>query len=808
MSDLYQRQMDLEESYSTESIIASQKQVLDAFAQGRGSDIGAGRALIARAFEASIEPYKERIGRRTSGVGGKYLALLRGIDPELAVMIGLRTVLNACADHESMNMQKFLTTLGRSLETESLLDSVTKVNSAYASRTIQYLDSAGTRSVSHRYRTLISGANTLGLDWQVWSVQERTGVSKILTEVLYEHTGLFKWFRANDTDTYKIVPTDTLSKYLTDAIESSQSTIKVPPMLVKPLDWTGQFDGGYLTEWCRAYSPMCGIRTHERTQRKWVIEGLSSDAAIPLRQAMNKAQSTPYRVNQSVLEVLRKATAMRVGILGLPSSVSKPKPVFTLGEDWDKVNASTAELDEFKLWKASMAIWYTEEAKRVGRKSSILSKIRELARFKDEDALYFPTFIDWRGRLYFRSTLQPQQSDAVKGCLDFAEGKRLGSVGLHWLKVHVANSCGYDKHDDKIKAKWTEDNWDMIQHFLNNPYDIDAPEPDTAFTLIQAAYALQDALALDNPEDYICHVPVAMDATCSGLQHLSALTRDTTGGAYTNLIDNGSDQKSDIYKRVGSIADETKGTHTKDVVIQDYWKDREVTRQMSKKPVMTHVYGSTLISTMDSIMLDMSSAGMPVVTGDDGRTLYSLHALSVPIAKALRQGVVETVPKCSEMMNYLQKINRRSKEKHLQWVTKVGMPVVNWAEGVVLKKVVIKSMGVHMILMSYGDGKYNVRSATNGIVPNFVHSNDSAHLCMTLNEFKGSIVPIHDSFGTHPSDVPELHKALRSTFIELYDTFKIEDFLEFNGIEQGDLEVPTLGDLDLEVIRESRFMFC
>ena len=85
------------------------------------------------------------------------------------------------------------------------------------------------------------------------------------------------------------------------------------------------------------------------------------------------------------------------------------------------------------------------------------------------------------------------------------------------MKVHVANSCGYDKHDDAIKAKWTEDNWELIRDFINNPLEVDAPEPDTAFTLLQAGLALQDALSLQNPETYVCNVPVAMDATCSGL---------------------------------------------------------------------------------------------------------------------------------------------------------------------------------------------------------------------------------------------------------------------------------------------------
>ena len=513
-------------------------------------------------------------------------------------------------------------------------------------------------------------------------------------------------------------------------------------------------------------------------------------------------------MNQEVLEVLRQALGYGTGILGLPSTVASPKPVFPFPEGWLKDEATETELDQFSFWKSQIAEWHTLEAKRVGRKVSLLSKCRELVRFKDEVAMYFPTFIDWRGRMYFRSTIHPQLNDAVKGCLEFAEGKRLGTTGLYWLKVHVANCCGYDKHDPDIKVKWCEDNWAMIKHFIDNPFDIDAPEPDTAFTLLQAAFALRDAYELDNPEDYICHVPVAMDATCSGLQHLSALTRDEVGGKFTNLVDSGTDQKADIYLQVGKTAQEAKAVFIDDVVVGKFWDTTEITRSMSKKPVMTYVYGSTLLSTMDSIALDMASMGLEPIKDKAGKIVYTLNKLAIPVAKALRKGVEDTVPRCAEIMKYLQTVCRRSKTQHMQWVTPVGTPVVNWSENQVSKRLFIRSMGVISIVMKYGDGTYNVRAATQGVVPNFVHSMDSCHLCMTLNDFSGQVIPIHDSFGTHPSDVPELHKSLRKTFVELYSQYKIEDLLEVNNIDLEEYPVPSQGSLDIQDVNDSRFMFC
>lgn len=822
MQDLYERQLALEEEYSNASLAAGQQVVLDAFKQGRAADISAGRVLLAKAFEAGLEQFTVALAKPSRGLAGKYRKLLHYAPPDVLVMAGLREVINSCASAEPVSMQYVLTRVGRIIEAESMLACMQQVNAQYTNRTVQYLDSAGTKSITHRYRTFLSGAQNMGMDWEIWSNTERVQVARILLTELYEATGLFKWVtpQYNSSHTqYYLEPSEALAKHFQDIQSATRAVIKYPPMLIKPMDWEGYMNGGYLTEWFRHNSPMCSLRYVRQIDRNWIVKGLADEAAQPVRDAMNKAQSTAYRVNKQVLEVLRKATAMRVGILGLPSFAELPQPEFPLADGWQKDDATESELEIFQLWKSRMAAWYTAENKRKGRHTGILIKLRELSRYTDEEALYFPTFIDWRGRLYFRSVLNPQSNDAVKGCLEFANGKPLGKDGLFWLKVHVANSCGYDKHDPELKAKWTDDNWTQIEDFINNPLDVDAPEPDTAFTLLQSGLALQAALSMETPEDYVCHVPVAMDATCSGLQHLSALTRDPVGAYYTNLIDNGADQKSDIYLRVASVADESKADfclrkktvkgkveNVSDLVLEHYWKEHNISRNMAKKPVMTFVYGSTLLSTIESIALDMSEGGMPVIEAD-GKVVYSHTALATPIGKALRRGVLETVPEAAKMMSYLQKIVRSHKDQCMRWFTPVGVPVVNWTEGTTDKRINIRSMGVEKVLMIFRTGEYDTRRAANGIVPNFVHSMDSAHLCATINHFDGDVLPIHDSFATHPSDVSALHTSLRSTFVDLYQNFKIEDFLEFNSVDYEEHIPPPKGNLDLSCVINSRYMF-
>lgn len=229
---------------------------------------------------------------------------------------------------------------------------------------------------------------------------------------------------------------------------------------------------------------------------------------------------------------------------------------------------------------------------------------------------------------------------------------------------------------------------------------------------------------------------------------------------------------------------------------------------LTNSPEHIVVYGSTLLSTIEGLALELSESGVEPIRNDEGRIAYSLNALAVPVGKALRQGVGNTVPKAVQIMSYLQMLVRKHKDRCMQWITPVGVPVVNWAEGDVIKQVAIRSMGVQAIYMRYHNGEYNTRVAANGIVPNFVHSMDSAHLCMTINDADCSILPIHDSFATHPSDVPEMHRALRSTFAKMYTDFSTEQLLDSNGIDQEKYPVPERGDLDIKTVNTAPYMFC
>jgi DNA-directed RNA polymerase len=812
MQDLYERQVAIEEQYSHASIIASIKQTQDAINEGRAADTGIGKRIVAKAFEVAKEELT-RICVPKSGAGGKYRSFIRRGDIDVITIASLRLVLGHCVKEKSPVLQDVCRGLGQMVETEVLIEAVSKQNSAYAAKTLAYLDNSRTTDIRHRNRTFTTAANALRIDWEPWGADERIGVGRLIMTALYE-TGLFKW-----EDFYEgkgrikpiqvLRPSDVLASHVQQAVDASKSIVRFPPMLVPPRPWVDPYNGGYLTDWYQQRASMVSLRA-PRSIRRWVLEGLAEGKGGLLKRALTNAQNVPYRVNKGTLRALEAAVASGEGLMGLARSAPEPKPEFPFvpAEKFNKDECSPGELQEFKQWKNLMHLWHTRECTRIGQSVGLLSKVKELQKYQNQEKLYFPTFVDWRGRMYFRSTLNPQSNDAVKSCLELAEGKPLGERGMFWLKVHIANCAGYDKHDPTIKAKWTEDNMAMLMDFCENPLEVQPPEPDTAFTLYTAMCAYRDAMLLPNPYEYVCHVPVAMDATCSGLQHFSAMLRDPVGGYYTNLVDSGLDQKSDIYKKVGELADAKKLFADNDPVVVEYWKDKPITRKMAKRPVMTYVYGSTLKSTMDYVSLDMQEAGMPDIKDNNGKILYSLHKLAVPVGKALREAVEETVPAAAEGMDYLQSLVRASTNP-IQWVTPVGMPVVNWSEELETRDIKIRSMGRTSAVFKLYNGQYNRRAACNGISPNFVHSMDSAHLCLVLAKSWCQIIPIHDSFATHACDVDEMHIALRHRFVEMYQEDVLGNLASSIIIREGyDITVPPKGTLDIQDVKSSRFMFC
>lgn len=148
---------------------------------------------------------------------------------------------------------------------------------------------------------------------------------------------------------------------------------------------------------------------------------------------------------------------------------------------------------------------------------------------------------------------------------------------IEYLCIDLANCVGSqgsfkgDKELFETRIQWVKDNFNNLEEFI----DLADDKPQ----YIKALYALRQTM-LGQPTGHL----VALDATCSGIQIMSAITGCIKGADATGLVtDKRADAYTDVTREMNSIL-KLKGL-----------SGVEVPRNDVKRAVMTCGYGSTLV---------------------------------------------------------------------------------------------------------------------------------------------------------------------------------------------------------------------
>lgn len=807
---MVERQVQLEQEYRTRGLDRSQKLMQEAIQEQRVSTLPAAQRLIAAAYDTVAAEIDKTKAEKVPGVGGRYRAFLRLAPTNVLAAMSLTKCMDmmTCGNGHNArsSAQSVMAALGRLVQSEILSIQLRAVAPAYMNRVHEYLKERHTRDASHILQTYRASAENVHYGHEPWSNSQCIAVGRFLMQAVYS-TGLFEWVKGSDASQLSYLsPSERVRDILQDLVQNADLITFKPPMLVPPLKHETLFSGGYLTEIDRR-----GTYKNSQITRRQLRE--VADAfreAHGIKEALNRAQEVPYRVNTDILGLVRKAQQLGVGV-GMPSTKPAPKPEWYL-DGVPKESYDDKQLEEFQEWKLLMREWYNQEQTRVSQLRQVSRTLQMCEEFKDEEALYFPTCVDWRYRLYFKSSLHPQGSDLQKALLCFGRGKALGTRGLFWLKVHVATCFGYDKTLFEDRAAWVDANYDIIESAVNDPLDSESFKlADSPWCFLAGCIELVNAVRSGSPELYVSHIPVAMDATNSGGQHFSGMLRDPIGGRLTNLYWEGNEQKADLYMDVKQRTDSKiiMDLSNPDYVVQaQYWTENPITRSMTKRPSMTYFYSATVRSCSEYIVVGAKDEGYK------GTDEYTLWRLSGYLAPRMRQSIEESNPAAAAAMHYCQQIARRVPVKlHLQWKTPLGGLVINRYTEKEEQRVRIDSMNLSLLLAYNRNFEVNNRKkAASGIAPNFVHSLDSTHLMMVINNFDGDIVPIHDSLATHACDVDAMHRVIREQFVKLYEENDplqvLTDAALAAGANLDDIEMPEKGSLDLRRVLDSKFFFC
>ena len=782
-----------------------------AVASGNVEQLPAGRVVIARLFHAVRDELQAICENQSRGPGAALKHWLRVLDLDVLTVLVLRNVIHGILMHGmNASIQRLASMLGYSIVQEVRVRDVEKVNPVYLDRAVQYLKTTRTVARRHVQRTMDAVIKNVIGRTEDLSNSELIMLGKHGIAACY-NVGMIKLnrrhVRGKEFATYELA--DEVAGTLTDF------TFIFPhpnpgAMLVPPLPWTDYYNGGYLLPDLRRRFPAMSFHLPSTRKSTRAARRQSIDEAPQVLQVMNYLQSHAFELHQPTRDLLIRLWETGRGGMGLPSRLPAPKPEFPHPEGWDKADASSGELEEFSNWKRHMSLWHTQEMYRRGVEVDAAEMVKQHRELGDAP-VYYPMMIDFRNRMYYHGNPNPQGSDPGKACVHFREKKPLGQRGLFWLKVSIANSFGQDKTRMRERVKWVDDNWNTLQEAVRATRSgglapLWGSTADTPFAAYSACTELLAAYESGTPEQYCTGIPVHMDATCSGLQHFSAMLRDPVGGHYTNLVDTGADTKADIYARVLELVRQrlerdASPLHPQNIEARA-WLGLELKRDLTKRPTMTYVYGVTHRGVSDHCQEYLEGLGVNL----DPKLGRSM---AYYMADVLFDSLAGAVPAAAKCMQWLRELAKACpKDTPICWKNPLGLTVVQDYLQHTEKRVHLRSAGIDYVIVREQTEKTKVKRMTNGICPNFIHSMDASHLGLVALQMQNlglSTVAVHDSIGTHPSDVDTLHSVIRSTFVDMYKQDHLGNLLQDVGIT---MDLPEKGNLDLTKVLTSEFFFC
>lgn len=581
------------------------------------------------------------------------------------------------------------------------------------------------------------------------------------------------------------------------AREAMKLHVRLNPIFLPSLDppepWTDFHKGGPVDPVAQKLGGL--VRTRHRETVAAVKAAIKSGQMKPAMDALNAVQATGWKINAYIMHVMKECQQRGIAVGGLPSRSPIPLPEMS-DEDWSKLND-----DQKKAWRI----------RKAGIKQANRARCGDVLRYDEDmetadvlsghEAFFIPHNLDWRGREYPMTSFNFQREDRVRALFLFRDGEPIGEEGIAWLKVHVANCGDFEKvskksYDDRIK--WVDDNLDMIRQCAVKDWDYAGPldpksiefwtKADKPFLFLAACIELTKALTYG--PGYVCSLPVSWDGSCSGLQHLCAMTR-AEEGRFVNLTDLAEPQ--DVYQSVAdrafnaiSVEGEQGVPLAKCVLAYDGNR-----RKLVKRNVMTYSYSSKKFGMAQQHMDDlMEPLRLEVLQGKlkshpFGDEWGDQHRAATYLAGHIHRAIEQIVEKPARAMEFLQDLAKAMAHtgKPLEWVTPTGLPWSNRYHEMTTERL---SLWLH-------DGGVKVRyqpkvatgfqkdidkkRAVNGVAPNFVHACDAAHLLLTvlaaLQEGITQFALVHDSFGCLPSVAARFQGIIRETFVDMYETHDV-----------------------------------
>lgn len=816
------------------------------------------------------ETGKKRAGRPTKG-----LRLIQSMKEEQVAYIAIKMIFDVMGSTKH-DANWLVTTIGRRIEDQQRFEQLDMSAPKYVAKIKESLAKRNSIDYDHQHKVLVASEKKLaqrdavkaeeeGTEvsinrWQPWPEEDCKHVGSLLVNIFEQaitfegHPVIEKLITGKGKFmTCRIIPTAHVNNWVERYKEALGGLAPAySPCVIPPRDWVSPMDGGYHTDRLNESLPLVKVR-NKRHLRKLTVKQMPE-----VYSAVNALQQVRWKISERVL-----ATANELMSLGLPYALPSKNP-----SDWKerypcpvpehfselkgdelKLALSPQQLEDFQEWKQIARQSYEEEQERVANVREVISTLGQANDYVKYPALHFVYTLDFRGRVYCQSSrVSPQGGDLQKALLKFADGMKLGLGGEYWFKVHGANEWGWDKKpmDERVSLVSTDDFKTMCIDIASDPITFNQwVQADKPWQFLNWCFEYAELLKSDGkPEDFVSYIPCAMDGSCSGIQHYSAMLRDSVGGTAVNLT-KGTEGPQDIYgavcklvvQRLHDIIDgseiyagKIEANKAKEYATE--WLRLQPNRNLTKKPVMTLPYGSTQITCREHVSswLRDKQKDENKQAKAEFREPMKVHIFtdkngSLPLiqAETFMSGLVwesigEVVVAARAGMKYIKAVTNTvaKANKPLEWTTPTGFVVKQEIYETANRQIDTQLMGKTKFLISTPTDKMNFHRMVNSCAPNFVHSMDASHLTKAVNAFHHngieSIAVIHDSFGTHAGNTDKLRALLSSSLVDMYSEHDvIRNFIteveDKTLLDLSHIEVPIAGSLDLQEINQSIYAF-
>jgi DNA-directed RNA polymerase len=808
-----------------EMTVARHLKKQDRAIRSHGYGATAGALGLAQRYHQQLSSYiQQELLKNPEGLErenpeiGSLRRVLRQLDPDVIALSALHTALHEIAV-ETPSMVVVYSMLGTAIAGECWAAKLLQHDGKLAAKIERAVRQRHT-SVKYRKQAARSIASKAGFRVRHWSSTQRILAGNVLVNWLLG--GLPEVFSTVEVRGPKgphhiLTLTEGALEIALDAADYTIANNPVNlPSTEAPIPWTGWSKGGYRDP-RRIHTSLLRSRHHETAAS--VRAAIKSGTMQPFLDALNALQAVPFTINHRVLEVMQQCIDQGIKVPGLQNVRPEDIEMPARQQAWEEMGEA-----EQRRWKYKVGRVKQAQRTMVADQLLLRQDMRTAELLAQHERWYTPCNADWRGRVYPMSHFNFQREDRVRALFLFAEGAPMTDEGMYWLKVHVANCGDFNKVSKRPfdeRVQWTDQNAAVIQAIAANPLAerlwLKADKP---FLFLAACLELASVKA----GAALTHLPVSFDGSCSGLQHLCAMTR-APEGSLVNLT--GSTTPQDVYQTVADrVIERVKADlDTENGGYAQMCLDYGIDRKLVKRNVMTFSYSSKKFGMSQQHVEDlMRPLAFKVLLGEHAEHPFGAdegRGAAKYLASHVYDAIGDIVSLPAQAMAFLQKCARAlaHEGKPLEWTTPTGLPWSNRYHHVNVKRVVLWLQDVRVqVSVAEGDKKQIDKDrSSNGVAPNFVHALDAAHLMLTANAAARegiAIATVHDSFGCLAPHATRFNAIIREEFVNMYQRHDV--LAEVLERAHCDLtpsnshrlpEVPIYGSLDIEEVRNAPFAF-